>query len=104
MKVAPYDACVACLRGDTTTGFGLRGEPIWFMAVLHSKIGLSPERAQDLVEAAVESMGFAPSALQEQLQIEIDVRVCSECASTHDLEVGELDGDELPGFEQPGWG
>ena len=97
-KVAPFESCVACLRGDTNTGLALEGEGEWVIAGL-MRMEIPKRDATVLVEdAAVERYGCDPGKLPVEV-MQIPYRVCAECAAKAGLTVGPVETPPL--YRQP---
>lgn len=101
MAVAPFESCVACLRGDTDTALVLRGEAEFVVAVLHAKLGLPIEQATGTVQAfAEQELGCEPGKVPEGWS-DHTIRLCQDCAAGAGLSVEKVGAGTLPGYAQP---
>ena len=97
-KVAPFESCVACFKGDVTTGLALRGEPEFAIAAIHVFAGIPIDQATaTFLQYAESEPGAEPGEVPDQ-DVEIGIRLCRECAEKTGAKVGEL--PDLPGIEQ----
>jgi hypothetical protein len=86
-RVAPHDSCIACSKGDTTTGLVL--------------VGCSEFQAAGLAAMGV-PMAEAIATIQEWSDSpEFPVRVCAECAARAHMVVGLAKSGTLPGYHEP---
>jgi hypothetical protein len=83
---APSHSCIACFRGDTTTGLTLIGRPEFQVAVL-TAVGVSMEEACATVQA------------ESHRQV-MSVRVCVDCAARARMEVAPIAGLQLPAYRE----
>jgi hypothetical protein len=98
-KVAPFESCIVCFAGDTTTGLILRGEAEWIAAAL-CKLGLPEEQAyQTFFYVAENELGCDPGMVPAGV-VDVAFRVCAPSASRAGMEVAPLSGGELPGYVQ----
>ena len=98
--VAPYEACLACVRGDTTTAALLEGEPEWCVAALSHLAGIPLDQAQATVLAYAENeCGCAPGKVPAA-RITFGFRLCRECASSTGAYIFEL-GSPATAYSQP---
>jgi len=81
-KLAPFESCVACFRGDTTTGFAISGEPGFIVDTMRASTGVVVNRAS------------VPSGQQH-----ITIRLCRKCARLRGTRIGHLNGDSLPRYD-----
>lgn len=96
-KVAPFESCVSCLKGDTTTAFAVKGSAEAAIAALHLKGGLSVEDAEATVLAYAEhELGCDPGKVPGGDEHVFVFRLCRECAEQTRVSVGEL--PEVPVF------
>jgi hypothetical protein len=99
-RVAPYQSCVACFKGDVNTGFAALGEAEFVMAAMHKMAGLTIEEASATFGAlAVQKMGCDPGMVPSGRQ-NVIIRLCRECAGKMGTPVGDLNSDLVPGYEQ----
>jgi len=92
MDVAPHEACIGCYPGDTTTAFGIRGEPEYIVAGLHKRAGISFDDAKDSLNVKVIESGDLPK--------QIVVRLCRDCARKTGTKVAEISSGEVPLYGQ----
>jgi hypothetical protein len=99
-KVAPYDSCVSCFKGDTTTGFGVRGSAEAAVAMLAKFGGMSQDKATaTFLVYAEQDLGCDPGMVPTG-QIEVGFRLCRDCAERTGTHVGELPG-QIPAYGFP---
>jgi hypothetical protein len=97
--VAPYNSCVACFKGDTTTTYGTRGEAEFHIAALHAMAGLPMEQANATFTVMAErELGCDPGKVPGGT-FDIFVRLCRDCARRTGVRVGKL--DEVPLYLEP---
>jgi hypothetical protein len=78
--VPPHQSCVACFKGDTTTGFAVEGEAEWCIASLMKVAGLDQETATATFQVfAEQDLGCDPGMVPVG-RVEMGVRLCRECA------------------------
>jgi hypothetical protein len=100
MSVAPFNSCIACFRGDTTTGYGTRGEAEFHIVALHRMAGLPLEEASGTFAViAKRELGCDPGKVPGGT-FDIFVRLCPDCARRTGTRVGKLDAMPLY-FERP---
>lgn len=88
-NVAPFESCVVCYRGDTTTTYAVRGEAEFLVASL-TRAGLPEDEATGLVElVAHDHYGCDPGKVPVG-DMEILVRLCPDCAATSGFKVGPV--------------
>jgi hypothetical protein len=86
--VAPHESCVACFKGDTTTGLALRGSDEFKAAGL-AAMGIPVEQAISTIEA---------NAPHDPVSF---IRVCADCAARARLKVTPLRrGGEMPVYTE----
>ena len=105
-SVAPYESCIACLRGDTTTIVSVQGEAEFVIAVMHHLAGLSLEDAQrTFLVIAAREYGCDPGSVPGG-RITTGFRLCRDCAAktgAHVVEVRDAtSATGAPGSVQPG--
>ncbi len=88
--VAPFDACVSCSKGDTTTAFGLVGTAELISAGLMRCAGIPSERAAEMAIAAFRQLGSVSDTGWPRGMRRVAFRLCRECAKRYRAEVGEL--------------
>jgi hypothetical protein len=99
-KVAPYDACVGCYRGDTTTAVAAKGEAEFIVAAIHRAAGIPIEEAQDtFLVIAEQEMGCEPGTVPKGT-VTTAIRLCPDCASKTGTKIGSLHSGELPLYSQ----
>ena len=52
--VAPFESCVACYRGDTTTALVIQGEAGFAVAFLNAQLGIPAEDAEAMIQMFAE--------------------------------------------------
>jgi hypothetical protein len=101
-RLAPFDACIACYRGDTTTALAFRGEAEWILAGLHV-LGLSEDEAYAALRRALEDEGWegAPDEVPRGTLVKAFC-VCKDCAKkAAGWPVGVTSEGYLPVIEAP---
>jgi len=103
-KVAPYNSCICCYQGDTSTGVLFSGQAEYVIAGL-AKLLDSVEEASATAGVGFEEQGF-DSGKAPTGRVESFVRLCRDCAREKGLpaeaiieEAAARDG-EVPGFYQ----
>ena len=89
-KVAPYQSCVKCFKGDTTTAVGLYGNAEFVVVFLTGALGLEREEAEGTMLGMAEhlhgcALGKVPDGRQEWA-----MRLCLDCATAADVRVGDI--------------
>lgn len=97
-RVAPYDACVACFKGDTTTTVGFAGEPEFVIAAIHKSAAIPMWQAEALLRAHCEEEGSPKGKVPSLLTL--GIRLCGDCARETDTPVGPV-GGQVPWIVQP---
>ena len=102
MTVASYEPCVACGRGDTSTGFAVQGDAEFVIVVVAVQARFSLDEATEALAVIAErEMGCDPGMVPIG-ELEVLVRLCRECAEQTDTTIGQLEGDgEAPLYRQP---
>lgn len=101
MKVTPYQSCIGCYRGDTTTVFLIEGEAEFIIAGIHKAAGLSLDEASATFQViAGQEMGCDPGMVPVG-RMTVGVRLCRECAAKTGTTVSEIGDDGAPGYRQP---
>jgi hypothetical protein len=86
-RVAPFQSCVVCLRGDVTTMIVLRGQAEWAIAGL-MRLGIPRDQAMGTVEKFAETeLGCRPGKVPDGT-FDYAARVCRECAEKAGCRVG----------------
>jgi hypothetical protein len=99
-KVAPYESCTACFKGDTTTAVQLEGEAEWQIAALMHWAGLAQdEAAATFLVCAEYTLGCEPGLVPSG-RFACGFRLCRDCAARTTVEVTEL-GEAGPVYAQP---
>jgi hypothetical protein len=83
MTAVPFEACMACMRGDTTTGIALRGSAEMVVEAFMRITG----SGRDVAEMVLENGDFVAFAL------------CSDCAARAGVSVAEYPLRNLPVYE-----
>jgi hypothetical protein len=97
MEVAPYESCIVCFRGDTTTAIGFRGEAEWCIAGL-LRLGVPPDQAEaTFLPFAKHELGCDPGTVPDG-QIDYAVRLCRACANRVGAHVGDVRDGEIPTY------
>lgn len=102
MQVAPYESCVSCFRGDTTTGVAIRGEAEAAIAFLLT-VGLPEDQAYATAAVVFEQeMGCDPGMVPSGIH-DFPFRICAECAGkiNTNMKVGEI-SEGLPLYDFSG--
>lgn len=89
-EVAPHESCVACLKGDTTTGLVIKGSAPWIQVGL-MKMGISEDEAWALVSTIAEENYGAPPG-KAPMSMHAVFRVCADCAAKAGLQVSPVGG------------
>jgi hypothetical protein len=77
---APYDSCVACYKGDTTTGVVIHGEAEFIIAGIHRLTGIPLDQADRTFGVLAEhDMGCDPGKVPVE-DVDAFVRLCADCA------------------------
>jgi hypothetical protein len=101
-RVAPFESCVVCLRGDTDTGLVVRGEAEFVVAFLHAQLGVPVEQATGTIEAYAErELGCEPGKIPDGSS-DYAMRLCRDCARKAGVKVGTVSSGQLPGYSQGG--
>lgn len=101
MNVAPYESCVGCFKGDTTTTVVVEGEAEYHIAVMHGLTGMTIEQAAATLAVAKGSpRGMVPTG-----RFTGGFRLCRACAGEHAdkilVDVSAVDsGEPVPGYVQ----
>jgi hypothetical protein len=96
--VAPHDACVCCLRGDTTTGLAFEGCAEWCIAGLIN-LGIPDDEATHMVERGIDDGTVDTTARDIYVY---PCRVCPTCATRNtSLPVAEVKSGTIPKIVQP---
>ena len=105
MKVAPYNSCIACFRGDTTTVLALKGGAEWIIAAMHKAAGLSLEEASATFHVIAEQEIGCDPGMVPVGRLDFAVRLCRDCAAKTGATVAELadfkTGAAVAGYVQP---
>jgi hypothetical protein len=86
MALAPYESCMSCYKGDTTTAVAFTGSREYVVAALVVGVGVEEPVAMQLVYDHYTGRPFG-------------VRLCSECAQTAGLTVGPANGG-IPNYDE----
>lgn len=102
-RVAPFESCIACYKGDVTTGVAVQGEVEFLAAALHKLAGLPlDEAAATAGMFAEDEMGCDPGMVPVG-EVTVVIRLCRECAEQTGTQVGEISEDERgPSSEEAG--
>jgi hypothetical protein len=85
--LAPYESCMSCYKGDTSTAVAFTGSPEYVVASLMVTVGVEEPIAMQLVHDHYNGLPFV-------------VRLCSECAEkTAGLTVRPLNGG-IPNYDE----
>ena len=104
----PYEPCLTCFRGDTSTAFGYRGTATAVAAALNTMLGFTIEEAMALVEECIEESNRHSSGIDGGRRIggaksrgvhEWKFRLCRDCARRANITVGEASGKDVPGYD-----
>lgn len=93
--VAPFESCIACLKGDTATGLLLEGEPEWIIATLQHVVDLPLVEAKAAMQTDV--VTETPGG-----RIRMGLRLCHECAAKAGVEVTQADARVMASLVQLG--
>lgn len=99
-EVAPFESCIRCMRGDTTTAFFLRGGAEWHTAGLHVLAGIPEDQAEAMVLTSAERQFGCESGMVPPGSFDQGFRLCRECASELGTNVGEVASGSLPIYKQ----
>jgi hypothetical protein len=92
-KIAPFNSCVSCFRGDTSTFVQIRGKAEWHVAALMRFAELGQAEATGTFLHWAEEQGGRPGMVPEG-EIEAAFRLCRDCARRTGADVVEP-GDEM---------
>ncbi len=98
--VAPFEPCVACCRGDTTSGLVLIGDVEWIAGNLMALGALDTEADGIILALAEQKWGCDTGKVPDRNDLVVVVRLCRDCAVPNRL-VGEFAAGALPGYVQP---
>jgi len=88
-RIAPFDSCIACFKGDTRTVVLLEGEAEWCIVALSRWAGIGLEEAQaTFLVYAEHDLDCEPGMVPDG-RIEHGFRLCRECAEQTSVEVSE---------------
>ncbi len=89
-KVAPFESCVGCFRGDVATAVHLEGHAEFIVAGVHRLAGLTTKEASATLEAAWGTdRGMVPAG-----RTRVVVRLCDDCAAKTGARLGPADPAE----------
>jgi hypothetical protein len=89
-KIAPFESCIACFKGDTRTAVLLEGEAEWHIAALMHWAGLDQETATATFQVyAEQNLGCDPGMVPSG-RVENGFRLCRDCARKTGVEVSEV--------------
>jgi hypothetical protein len=96
-RVAPYQSCIACFRGDTRTGFAAAGEAEFIVVAIHKTAGIPIDQAEGTFKVVAEhEMGCDPGMVPAG-EVTALFRLCRDCADKTSTSVADLDdGSEVP--------
>jgi hypothetical protein len=97
-KVAPYNSCIACYRGDTTTMLGLKGEAEFMIATL-MRAGVPQDEATQVIDGVAHDRYGCDRGKVPTTDMELAVRLCVDCGAKVGLKLGTE--DHLLVYEQP---
>jgi hypothetical protein len=98
-EAAPRDACVSCLKPNTTTGFVVRGPAEATVATLRVFAGIPEEQAEaNVLRFAEDELGCAPGHTPSG-PVDMEFRLCRDCAARRNVSVGEAPA--FPLYEHP---
>jgi phage tail sheath gpL-like len=96
--VAPYESCIACLKGDVSTAVAFRGEAEFIIAGIHKAAGIPVELATATFAAfAEQELGCDPGTVPTG-QVTHAVRLCTDCAQRTGTTVAPV--PDVPCYEQ----
>jgi hypothetical protein len=98
LTFAPFDSCIACHKGDTTTALALEGEAQFVMAGIHYLTGVPLDQAKAFVDLYVHEEFGCDLGMVPREDIRVGVRLCRSCAARTGVEVGSPEA--VPLFEQ----
>lgn len=99
-QVAPFESCVACFKGDTTTGVAVRGE-FEFTSPRFTRVAGIPldEAAATGKVLAAQEMGCDPGMVPVG-EFTVAIRLCRDCAAKTGTPVADRSLGALPGYSQ----
>ena len=100
LGVAPFQSCIACFTGDTTTAVSIEGDAEFHVAALIVFAGLGPREAQATFLAFTEYDMGLPSGQAPTGRFKLAFRLCRDCAAKTGAEVIEV-GETGTGYVQP---
>lgn len=90
MRVAPFESCLVCLRGDVDTAFGLRGSAEFSIAFLIAKLEMQDDEATQCMAVYYEQeFGCDPGMVPDGL-VEVAIRLCRRCAAKKGIAVSSV--------------
>jgi hypothetical protein len=95
---APFESCIGCSKGDTTTIVQLRGQAEWLIAGLVHLAGISKAEAEAIVLIWAEERGYAPGTIPPGWR-DYAFRLCRDCAHGTGAVVGKA-GEAGPVYTQ----
>ena len=99
-RVAPYESCIACFKGDTTTALLSEGDAEWHIVTLMKGAGLTQAEAVATFRLyAEQDLGCDPGMVPDGRFV-FGHRLCRECARKTGAKVVEL-GESGPAYVQP---
>ena len=84
-KLAPYQSCVSCYKGDTTTVIAVKGTAEFHAAALVTLAGLPIQEAIGTVQAAALDLGHDIGGRYKG-----GFRLCRDCATKTGAKVTDL--------------
>lgn len=77
--VAPFNSCIACFRGDTTTAVGVEGNAEFHIAAMARLAGIPIDQASGTLLVWLEEQGYDPGKVPVG-RFSGAFRLCRDCA------------------------
>jgi hypothetical protein len=98
-RLAPFDSCIGCYRGDVNTGFAAEGDAEFIVVVLHKAAGIPLDEARATFNVYAEhELGCTPGKVPSG-RVSLAFRLCGDCAEKHGCQIGLL-SSEIPSYRQ----
>ena len=98
-NVAPYESCIVCFKGDTTTAVAFRGPAEWLIAGLW-RLGVPKEQAEATILQLAHDEYECDYGQVPPGEMQNVVLVCEDCASKAELTAAPI-GGEITQYRAP---